>query len=231
MRVFNNLLVMGLVGVVLVAGSARGASAGPQAATAAAARAEDSAIKSRIAADLKTSASLAPRDIDVDVARGVVTLTGKVRNAAEKATAGRVAKVSGVTRVDNQIEIHPNIDRSGVDTAAEKTKSGLTKAVDATVNAAKKTGTAVQKGVGKTEEAVGKVGEKSTDTSITTRIKASFSGETLLQNTAIDVDTKDRVVTLRGTVGSNAAKARAGDIARSTDGATSVVNQLVVRGS
>ena len=231
MKCFKTVLAMGLVGVVLVAGPARGATAGQQAATSAAVKASDSALKSRIAADLKTSASLAPRDIDVVVEQGIVTLTGKVRNATEKASAGRIAKVNGVTRVDNRIEIHPNIDQSKIDTAGEKTKTGLTKAVDATVNAAKKTKTAVQGGVAKAEEGVGKVGDKSSDTSITTRVKAGFSGEKLLQNTAIDVDTKDHVVTLKGTVGSNAAKARAGDIARSTDGATRVVNQLVVRGT
>jgi osmotically-inducible protein OsmY len=242
MGFFNRVLAVGLVGVVLVAGPARGASAGQQAATSAAAKVDDSALKSRIAADLKSSASLAPRDIDVDVEQGIVTLTGKVRSATEKARAGRLAKVSGVTRVNNRIEVDPKIDQSRIDAAGEKTKAGVTKAVDATVNAAKTTKTAVQKGVGKTEEgvgkaadktseAVGKVGDKAGDTSVTTRVKAGFSGEKLLQDAAIDVDTTDRVVTLRGTVGSNAAKARAGEIARSTSGVTRVVNQLVVRGT
>jgi hyperosmotically inducible protein len=223
---------MNLVGVVLVVGPARGASAGQQAAgSTAAVKADDSALKSRIAADLKTSASLAPRDIDVDVKEGVVTLTGKVRSATEKASAGRIAKVNGVTRVDNRIEVHPNIDQSKIDAAGEKTKTGLTKAVDATVNAAKKTKTAVQKGVGKAEEGVGKVGDKSSDTSITTRVKAGFSGEKLLRDSAIDVDTTNHVVTLKGTVASNAAKARAGEIARGIEGVTRVVNQLVVKGT
>jgi osmotically-inducible protein OsmY len=224
------MIIAGLVSVVLVAGMARATSAAPQTTPSGAVKVDDGALRSQIATNLKKSASLAPRDIDVDVKQGIVTLTGNVRNATEKAQAERLAKVSGVTRVDNRIEIHPNIDRSGIDTAGEKTKSGLTKAVDATVDAAKKTKTAVEKGVGKAEEGVGKIGEKSTDTSITTRVKASYSSEKLLENTAIDVDTKDHVVTLKGTVGSNAAKARAGDIARSTDGVTGVVNQIVVRG-
>jgi hyperosmotically inducible periplasmic protein len=241
MRRFNNVWAIGLVGVVLVAGPARGAFAGQQAATSAAAKVGDSTLKSQIAADLKKS-RVAPRDIDVDVKEGIVTLTGKVRSATEKATAGRIARVNGVTRVDNRIEVDPNIDQSKIDAAGEKTKTGVTKAVDATANAAQKTKTAVQKGIGKTEQgvgkaadktstAVGRVGEKSSDTSITTRVKAGFSDEKLLQNTAIDVETTDHVVTLRGTVGSNAAKTRAGEIARGTDGVTRVVNQLVVRGT
>jgi osmotically-inducible protein OsmY len=202
---------------------------------------DDGTLQSRIAANLKKSASLAPRDIDVDVKQGVVTLTGTVRTATEKARAGRLAEVSGVTGVNNGIEVDPKIDQSKIDAAGEKTKTGLTKAVDATVNAAKKTKEAVQKGVGKSEQgvgkaadktsdAVGKFGDKMSDTSVTTRVKAGFSGEKMLQDTAIDVDTTDHVVTLRGTVASNAAKARAGEIASSTDGVTRVVNQIVVRG-
>jgi osmotically-inducible protein OsmY len=233
-------MTAGLVGVVLVAGLARDTSAARQSATSSAVRADDGTLQSQIAANLKKS-SLAPRDIDVDVKQSVVTLTGKVRSAAEKEQAGRLAKVSGVTTVNNRIEIDPKIDQSKIDTAGEKTKTGVTKGVDATVDATKKTETAVEKGVGKAEqgvskaadktaEAVGKVGDKASDTSVTTRVKAGFSGEKLLQDTAIDVDTTNHVVTLRGTVASDAAKARAGEIARSIDGVTRVVNEIVVRG-
>jgi osmotically-inducible protein OsmY len=242
MGILNDVLTAGLVGIVLVAGSASGASAGQQAATPAAATVADSTLESRIAADLEKDAILAPRDIDVDVKQGIVTLTGTVRTEDEKVRAGRLAKVSGVTRVDNGIEVDPKIDQSKIDAAADKTKAGLTKAVDATAGAAKKTKETVQKGVGKAEEGVGKaadktsdavgtVGDKMSDLSVTTRVKAGFSGEKLLQDSAIDVDTKDHVVTLRGTVASNAAKARAEAIAAGTEGVTSVVNQLVVRGT
>jgi hyperosmotically inducible protein len=241
MSLLKSVMTAGLVGVVLVAGPARETSAARPTVTSGAVSVDDGALQSRIAANLKNSASLAPRDIDVDVKQGIVTLTGTVRTAAEKARAGRIARVGGVTRVNNQITIDSKIDQSKIDAAGEKTKTGLTKAVDATVNAAKKTKDAVQKGVGKAEEGVGKAADKTSDavgtaggkvsdTSVTTRVKAGFSDEKLLQNTAIDVDTSDHVVTLRGTVASDAAKGRAGEIARSTDGVTGVVNQIVVRG-
>ena len=237
----KNVMIAGLVSVVLVAGMARETSAAPQTTPSGAVKVDDAALRSQIATSLKKSASLAPRDIDVDVKQGIVMLTGKVRNATEKAQAERLARVSGVTRVDNRIEIDPKIDESKIDAAGEKTKAGLTKAVDATVNAAKKTKEAVQTGVRKSEEGVGKaadktsaavakVGDKASDASVTSHVKAGFSGEKLLQDTAIDIDTTDHVVTLRGTVASNAAKARAGEIARSTNGVTRVVNQIVVRG-
>ena len=241
MTMLKTVMAAGLVGVVLVAGVARETSAAPQPVASGTASVDDGTLQSRIAASLKKNASLAPRDIDVDVKQGIVTLTGKVRSATEKARAGRLAKVSGVVRVDNQIEVDPKIDQSRIDAAGAKTKSGVTKAVDAAVGAAKTTEKAVQKGVGKAEqgvgkaadktsEAFGKVGDKAGDTSVTTRVKAAFTGEKLLQDTAIDVDTTDHVVTLKGTVGSNAAKTRAGEIARGIDGVTRVINQLVVRG-
>ena len=240
MSFYNTVFSVGLAGAVLVGGLAQGASAEPSAAQSAAAKVDDSTLKSQIAASLKKNAILAPRDIDVDVEQGVVTLTGTVRTAAEKARAAGVARVRGVTRVDNKIEIDPKIDQSKIDAAGEKTKAGVTKAVDATVNATQKAKEAVEKGVGKAEQgvgkaadktsdAVGKAGDKVNDTSVTTRVKAGLSGETLLQGTAIDVDTTDRVVTLRGTVYSNAARVRAGEIAGATEGVTRVVNQLVVK--
>ena len=100
----------------------------------------------------------------------------------------------------------------------------------------------MQKGVGKTEEgvgkaaektsdAVGKAGDKMTDASVTTGVKTGLTGEPLLRESAIDVDTNDHVVTLKGTVASAAAKARAAAIAAETKGVTRVVNQLLVRGS
>ncbi len=238
MSLLKNVVVAGLVGVVLLVGVARVTEAA-QTAKSREARADDGALQSQIAADLKKS-RLAPRDIDVDVSEGVVTLTGKVRTATEKARAGRLAKVSGVNRVDNRIEIDPKIDQSRIEAVGAKTKAGVTTAIDATADAAKKTQGAVQKGVGKAEqgvgkaadktsEAVGKAGDKLGDTAVSTRVEAGFGGENLLQNTAIDVETTNRVVTLRGTVASEAAKAKAEEIARSTEGVTRVVNQLIVR--
>ena len=51
----------------------------------------------------------------------------------------------------------------------------------------------------------------------------------IARDTAIDVVTTDRVVTLRGTVASIAAKDRAAEIAGGIDGVTRVVNLLLVK--
>jgi hyperosmotically inducible protein len=240
MTLTKHVLTAALAGAVFVAGPVHSATAAVPAAVRAAADDSDDALQSRIEKDLKKNSVLAPRNIDVDVEHGVVTLKGSVRDTNEKTRAARVATVRGVTRVDNRLEINPNIDRSKVDTAAQKTKEGLNKAVDATATAAEKTKEGVVKGLGKAEEGVSKGAEKTaeatakaadktTDATVTTRVKASFTGEQLLKDTAIDVDTNDHIVTLRGTVNTNEARMRAGELASRVDGVAKVVNDLVVR--
>ena len=104
MSFFNEVLAVGVVGVVLVGGPARGASAGQQAATSAAAS-DDSTLKSRIVANFKKNATLAAHEVDVDVHEGIVTLKGAVRTAGEKARAARLATIRGVTEVRNEIVV------------------------------------------------------------------------------------------------------------------------------
>jgi osmotically-inducible protein OsmY len=236
MKFLNHAVTVVVVAVALAV-PARGASAGQ---TTSAVKVSDSTLETRITAGLKQNSALAPRNIDVDVDNGVVTLTGTVRTEDERASAGRIAQISGVARVINNIEVNPNVDESKLDKAADKTKAGLNKAVDATAKAARKTKKGVTKGVSKTEEgvgkaadktsdAIGKAGDKMSDASITTGVKTGLADEPLLRESSIDVDTNDHVVTLKGTVASAAAKARAAAIAGDTKGVTRVVNQLLVK--
>ena len=71
-----------------------------------------------------------------------------------------------------------------------------------------------------------KTGEKISDAWITTKVKWFFMGEELLKGSDINVDTKDNVVTLKGTVKSQAARVKAVELAKNTDGVKSVVDQL-----
>ena len=228
MKVSQVLGAAGLAVLLFVPFSGTTASARTQTSSAAI-QLDDDTIESNVEKALEKDSILAPRDIDVESKNGVVTLTGKVRTAADKARAGSLAQIAGVNRVVNDIEVDPNVDRSKADAAADKTKAGLNKAVDATATAGKKTADATKKGVAETEKGLGKAGEKMTDASITSRVKTDLSKEPLLDNTAVDVDTKNHVVTLKGTVGSDAAKTRAEQIAAATSGVTKVVNELVVR--
>jgi hyperosmotically inducible periplasmic protein len=75
-------------------------------------------------------------------------------------------------------------------------------------------------------EASSSTGEKITDAWILTKVKAQFVGEDALAHSNIDVDVRNHTVILKGTVASEAGKARAAAIARATDGVTSVQNNL-----
>jgi osmotically-inducible protein OsmY len=133
----------------------------------------------------------------------------------------------------------------GAATVYDKAKEAGEKTADATKSVVQKTGEETKeiavKTANKTTEIAGEVGHKTkeivsttgeaiTDGWITTKVTAKFHDETLLRGSDINVDTDNHVVTLKGTVGSGAAKARAAAIARGTEGVSHVINQLVVRG-
>lgn len=234
MSVFNNAFAAVLVGAVLVAGPASGAPAGQQAATSAA-KADDSTLKSRIAANLKKNATMAARDIDVDVREGIVTLKGTVRTASEKARAARLATIKGVTAVHNEIVVDAAASKSRAGRAVDAAAHAGEKGVEATKGAVQTTGEKTKELAGatakKTKEVASATGEAITDSWITTKVKTKFFDETLLKDSDINVETNDHVVTLKGTVTSSAAKARAEAIAGGTEGVTRVVSQLVVKGT
>jgi len=66
------------------------------------------------------------------------------------------------------------------------------------------------------------------DTGITTAVKAKMATDDAVKASEINVDTHNHVVTLNGTVGSQAEKERAVLIARDTNGVSSVVDDLIV---
>lgn len=73
-----------------------------------------------------------------------------------------------------------------------------------------------------------KTGGAISDGWITARVKWFYMGDDLMKDSSIDVDTKNRVVTLAGTVKTQAAKTRAVALANSADGVLSVVDHLTV---
>jgi len=194
---FKTFATAALAGSLALTGAAQPAAAAEQTKAPAPASAQtDDTLKDRINFRLETSDMLRKYDVKVKVDKGVATLSGDVVTAAQKAEAERLAKVDGVTRVQNDITIDPNEDK----TVADRMKAGLTK-----------------------------TGEKITDAWITTKVKWFFIGEDALKDSDINVDTKDNVVTLKGTVKSAAGKARAVALAKNTDGVKNVVDQLQVK--
>jgi hyperosmotically inducible protein len=74
-----------------------------------------------------------------------------------------------------------------------------------------------------------KKGEAITDAWITAKLKWFYIGEDSLKGSDITVDTNNRVVTLNGTVTTEAGKARAVELAKATDGVSRVDDHLAVR--
>ena len=67
---------------------------------------DDAAIGAKVKSALISSSETKARDIDVNVNKGVVQLSGFVDNANEVAAAQRIASnVAGVQRVDNRLSI------------------------------------------------------------------------------------------------------------------------------
>jgi osmotically-inducible protein OsmY len=121
-----------------------------------------------------------------------------------------------VTDVDSKLEVESK-GPSTVDKAETKTKEAAKATKDATVKAGEKT-----------KDAVATTGEVINDAWITSKISSDFVNEDTLKGSDINVDTKDHVVTLKGTVASAAGKARAEQIAKTTSGVKRVVNTLTI---
>jgi hyperosmotically inducible periplasmic protein len=221
---------------LLVAGLVVSVGAVPQST---AARPSDSAVDARISQRLKADPSLKAFNISVSVDDGVATLSGTVATEAERAKAAQLASINGVTRVDNKIAVDADAAAKGTTgvkektkEGAEKTKEGAEKAIDKTKDGSKaaygKTKEGGEKVVDGTKKGASKVGEEATDGWITTKISSDFVNEDLLHDSNINVDTNNHVVTLHGTVLSEAGRARAIAIAKSTSGVKTVVDKLTV---
>ena len=68
-----------------------------------------------------------------------------------------------------------------------------------------------------------------TEGSLTAKIKAKMALDDTVKALNVDVDTQGGVVTLSGSVNSQAEREKALQLARETEGVTSVVDRLVVR--
>jgi hyperosmotically inducible periplasmic protein len=181
----------------------------------------DKALDSRIEYRIHHDASLKRYKIDVTVDKGVATLSGTVPTDAAREKAARLANVSGVSRVDNQIVVDKN--------AAHTTTTGTAGKVEQkTKEGAEKTKDAAGKVAEKTKEGVSKTGEVITDGWITTRVKSKFLDEGVLKGSDIHVETNDHVVTLTGTVPTAAGRARAVEQAKEVEGVHRVVDKMTI---
>jgi len=161
---------------------------------------------------------LSGSNIDVDVKNGVVTLQGTVPSEAGRARALEVAKKNdGVKSVVDQLRIAPSthkMDHAGDKMAktADKAEDKMEHAGDKTASTAKKAGRAIDDGW------------------IKSKIYAQYLADwnTVLNDSDIDIDVANNMVTLNGTVKSSEAKAKAVSIAKGTDGVKGVKDNLKV---
>jgi len=189
----------------------------------------DKTLDSRIESKIHGDATLKKYHIDVSVDGGVATLTGTVATEADRAKAANLAQMSGISRVDNKIMVDLNAATTGTagtvkektKEGAEKTKNGAEKAYDKTKDGAKVVGE-------KTKDGAVKVGDEVTDAYLISKLNADFVNEDTLKGSSINVDSDNQVVTLKGTVMSEAGRARAVAIAKGTKGVKRVINNLIV---
>ena len=244
----------GSVAVVaaLIAGSLPARAAAPQTT---ATTPSDSSLTARIDQRLQDS-SLKKYDITVKVDNGVAMLTGTVPTESDRRKAAQLATITGVARVDNRLVVDLSakgttgkIDKAaektqkGVDKAADKTKEGVDKAIDKSAEgvskatekskdgattAYDKSKEGVATAADKSAQGVGKAGEAITDVWVKARVKSKFVDEDVLKGSDITVDVSDHVVTLSGTVPSEAGRARAIEEAKTVDGVHQVIDKMVI---
>lgn len=119
--------------------------------------------------------------------------------------------------------------------AKAKTEQSAAEAKAKTESAMAKAGTAIkdaaQTAESSAKEAASKAGEKLDDVSITTSVSSEIAKDSDLSVFKINVDTKNGAVTLNGSAPTEAAREKAGNIAKAVKGVQSVDNKLVVKAS
>jgi len=190
----------------------------------------DSTLAKSIERKLNAS-SLKKYDIKVDVDNGVAKLTGTVPTESDRRRATQLATMKGVARVDNQIVVDLGA-KGTTGRVADKTKEGLDKAVDKSKEGIEKATQATKEGTAtaadKSAQGISKAGEAITDVWIKARVKSKFVDEDVLKGSDITVDVNDHVVTLSGTVPSEAGRLRAIEEAKKVDGVHNVIDKMTI---
>jgi hyperosmotically inducible periplasmic protein len=159
----------------------------------------DSGISTSVKSKLVADDVVKARNIDVDTKDRVVTLTGTVQSPTEENRALEIAR--------NTKGVADVIDRMSV--AAGEPGAAPTTGLDS----------APARSVG------GAIG----DATISSDVKARLLADADISALKIDVDTRDRVVTLTGIVNSPAQKSRAVELAGKADNVARVEDNLLIQ--
>jgi osmotically-inducible protein OsmY len=216
MRAIKLIRTAGLtLGVLSLAGSASAQGAADTASS----KLNDAWITTQVYARFFADPDIKGRNIDVDTAAGVVTLTGEVHSAAERTQAVAKARATaGVARVVDKLTLNPGGGRPLAADVRDKAAAARDRAAadwprrkDQALKAADRVGTEIS------------------DTWITTKVQSMYFLDREVKGMDIDVTTKAGIVTLEGTVDSQAARQKAILDAKSIEGVMRVVDKLVVR--
>jgi hyperosmotically inducible protein len=199
----------------------------------------DDRLEDRIEARFNHDAKLKGHEVRVDVEDGVATLKGKVPDQAHKVRAEKLARIAGVTRVEDKIEIdtgtakdriedNARMEKKRIEDRAEKAKDRVDERADRAkehVDHPDKDRHVVVERPNQPKN--DSAGDEVTDSWITTKVKAQFIGVDALKGSDISVDTNQNgVVTLTGTVPNEHARARAIEIVKTTKGVRKVVDDM-----
>lgn len=170
----------------------------------------DSDITEAVKSKLESSNTVLASKIDVDTKDGVVTLSGEMQSQADADEAIRVARsVPEVKNVISKLEVKPVLTNKDAEERLEEREEQME-------DAAKKD---------EKQTVTGAVD----DAGITTKVKMKLANDDLVSALKIDVDTKDGMVTLTGTVKSELEARRAIELAESVEGVKRVTSVLTVK--
>jgi hyperosmotically inducible periplasmic protein len=135
-------------------------------------------------------------------------------------------------RKDTQVVDTPNGRTEQSTETVQVDKDSLKGAADragaAANRAAGEAGDAAQRAADKLGAAASDAKASLTDAGLTAKVKTRLGTDNRVHASHIDVGTKDKVVTLNGSVASDAERQAAIEIARGTDGVSEVVDHLTV---
>jgi hyperosmotically inducible periplasmic protein len=155
------------------------------------------------------------RNITVETMSGVVTLTGTVQSTAERNQAVAKAKTTdGVKQVVDKLSLAPA--EKPLPSDAHDKSSGATAGNAEQVKAHAKS-------------AADRVGKEISDTWITTKVQAMYFLDRDVKGMNIDVTTTRGIVTLSGSVATEATRQKAIADARSIEGVTQVIDKLTIK--
>jgi osmotically-inducible protein OsmY len=206
---------------------------------------QEDRIKGRIESRFEHDAQLKDDSVKVEVDGSKVTLTGTVDTSGEKARAARLARVKGVAKVNNELEVDGGVmspearedraerieDRADhkkeeVDRKAEAKKSETDRKAEAAKQEIERDAKAAKQKIG---EGAHEMGTEVSDSWITTKVKTEIATDDRLKGSDISVDTNQSgEVTLTGTVPTMAARERAIELTRGVKGVRAVKDTLSV---